>query len=154
MADAHSGLCVSVSVGVADGHAEREHALAMLDRVKRRHTLAPRVLAADAGYGAGAFLCEVESRGVTPHAAMPRVKITGESDAHEARRRMERRRRSRSYRVSQRLRRLIEPVIGWCKEVGGLRRTRFIGHERIQDDAMLVAAAWNLMKMTRPRAAS
>lgn len=152
MTDARSGLCVSVSVGTADGHAEREHALAMLDRTALRHKLKPRVLAADAGYGAGAFLCEVESRGVTPHAAMPRVKIKGESDAHEARRRMKRRQRSRAYRVSQRLRRMVEPVIGWCKDVGGLRRTRFVGHERIQDDAMLVAAAWNLLKMTRPRA--
>ncbi|MFU8829389.1 MAG: transposase [Phycisphaerales bacterium] len=69
-------------------------------------------------------------------------------------RRLERRRRSSSYRLSQKLRRMIEPVIGWCKNVGGLRRTRFVGHERIQDDAMLVAAARNLMRMTRLRGAA
>jgi hypothetical protein len=154
MTDARTGLCLSVSVGVADGHAERRHALAMLDRVARRHKLTPRVLAADAGYGAGEFLREVESRGVTPHSAMARGKIKGDSAEHHARRRMRRRQRSKSYRVSQRLRRLIEPVIGWCKDVGGLRRTRFIGHERIQDDAMLTAAAWNLLRMTRLRGAT
>lgn len=147
MTDARSGLCVAVSVGAADGHAERAHALSMLDRVRHRHRVTPRVLAADAGYAAGDFLCEVESRGVTPHAAMPRGKINGESAAHAARRRMKHRRRSKAYRASQRLRRMIEPMIGWCKHVGGLARTRFVGHERIQDDAMLVAAAWNLMKM-------
>lgn len=151
MTDAHSGLCVSVSVGTADGRAEREHALAMVDRVKQRHRITPRVLAADAGYAAGSFLREVEMRGVEPHSAMPRVKIKGESEEHEARRRLECRRGSSSYRLSQKLRRMIEPLIGWCKGVGGLRRTRFIGHERIQDDAMLVAAAWNLMRMTRLR---
>lgn len=154
MTDAASGLCVSVSVGVADGRAERLHALAMLDRTTRRHKLRPRTLAADAGYGAGEFLCEVESRGVTPHSAMARGKIKGDSAAHDARRRMRRRQRSKAYRASQRLRRLIEPVIGWCKDVGGLRRTRFIGHERIQDDAMLTAAAWNLLRMTRLRGAT
>lgn len=154
LTDAASGLCVSVSVGVADGHAERRHALAMLDRVARRHGVRPRVLAADGGYGAGEFLREVESRGVTPHSAMAKGKIKGDSAAHHARRRMRRRQRSKTYRVSQRLRRLIEPVIGWCKDVGGLRRTRFLGHERIQDDAMLTAAAWNLLRMTRLRGAT
>jgi len=33
---------------------------------------------------------------------------------------------------------MIEPVIGWCKETGGLSRTRFVGHERIQNDGLLV----------------
>ena len=43
--------------------------------------------------------------------------------------------------MSQKLRRLIEPVIGWCKQVGGLSRTRFLGHERMQNDGLLAAAA-------------
>jgi len=106
-------------------------------------------LVVDAGYGAGEFLREVESRGITPHAAMPRGKIKGDSEAHRARRWMRRCTRTKAYRVSQRLRRFIEPVIGWCKHVSGLARTRFIGHERIQDDAMMTAAAWNLMRMTK-----
>ena len=80
---------------------------------------------------------------------MARGRIKGDSVEHAARRRMRRRQRTKAYRESQRLRRFIEPVIGWCKHVGGLARTRFIGHERIQDDAMMTAAAWNLMRMTR-----
>ena len=66
---------------------------------------------------------------------------------HRTRRRMKRRQWTKAHKVSQRLRRFVEPVIGWCKHVGGLARTRFIGHERIQDEAMIVAAAWNLMRM-------
>lgn len=149
LADARTGFIARVAVYAADGWAERRCALAMLDRVERRHGLRPRTLAADAGYGAGEFLREVEQRGITPHAAMPRGKIKGDSAEHRARRRMRRRKQTKGYRVSQRLRRFIEPVIGWCKRVGGLARTRFIGHERIQDDAMMTAAAWNLMRMTR-----
>lgn len=151
LADASSALVVDVRVDTADGYAERRNALMMLDHVERRHRVSPRIVAADAGYGAGAFLCEVESRGITPHAAMAGLKIRGESESHRARRRMRRRQKSKSYRASQRLRRLIEPVIGWMKDVGGLRRTRFVGHERIQDDALMVAAAWNLLKMSRLR---
>jgi len=151
LADARTGFIARVAVETADGRAERRCALAMLDRVKKRHGLRPRTLAADAGYGAGEFLCELERRGITPHAAMKKGKIKGGSAAHHARRRMRRRKRTKGYQVSQRLRRFIEPVIGWCKHVGGLARTRFIGHERIQDDAMMTAAAWNLMRMTRLR---
>lgn len=51
--------------------------------------------------------------------------------------------------MSRRLRRQIEPVIGWLKHVGGLARTRFIGHERIQDDELMVVLALNLMKLSK-----
>lgn len=149
LADAHSGLCLGVRVDTADGRAERRNALQMVDHVACRHGVVPRVLAADAGYAAGEFLCEVESRGIVPHSAMPRVKIRGTTDGHAARRRMRRRHSSAWYRTSQRLRRQIEPIIGWCKHVGGIARTRFLGHERIQDDAMLIGAAWNLMHLAK-----
>lgn len=154
LTDASSGLCVGLRVDSADGHAERRNALAMLDHARARHRVAPKVVAADAGYGAGDFLCALESRGITPHAALPKGKIAGDSEGHRARKRMRGRAKTKGYRLSQKLRRMIEPVIGWCKDVGGLHRTRFLGHERIQDDAMLVAAAWNLMRMTTLRGAT
>lgn len=154
LTDSRSGLCVALAVDTADGRAERRNALHLLDRVKKRHRVTPKVLAADAGYTAGEFLCEVQSRGITAHAAMPKTKIRGDSEAHRARKRAKRRMKSRAYRASQRMRKFIEPVIGWCKHIGGLSRTRFIGHERIQNDAMLVAAAWNLLRMTRLRGAT
>ena len=149
MTDSTSGLCVGLAIDAADGRAERRNALSMLDRLRRRHDLVPSTLAADAGYGTGEFLCEVESRGVRPHAAMQSNKIVGDSEQHEARRRMRRRQRTKGYRISQRLRRMVEPVIGWCKDTGKLARTRFIGRPRIQDDARLVGTAWNLLRMTR-----
>lgn len=149
LTDSRTGLCLSVSVDRADGRAECRNAVQMLDRVKRRHRITPKVLAADAGYTSGEFLCEVESRGIVSHVAMPRMKIKGDTAEHDARRRARRRMKSRVYRSSQRMRKFIEPVIGWLKHIGGLSRTRFIGHERIQNDALLTAAAWNLLRMTR-----
>ncbi len=149
LTDAQTGLCVSVAVDTADGRAERCNALAMLDRVRARHKMTPKKLAADANYASGAFLCEVESRGIMPHSALPRKKIKGDSERHLARKRMRRRMQTKGYRESQKLRKFVEPVIGWCKLIGGLGRTRFIGHERIQNDAMVVASAWNLLRMTR-----
>ena len=149
LTDSKSRLCVGLAIDAADGHAERRNALAMLDRVRRRHGFVPTTLAADAGYGTGAFLCEVEDRGIRPHAAMGSNHIVGDTELHTARKRMRARQRTQSYRASQRIRRMIEPVIGWLKDTGHLSRTRFLGRPRIQDDALLVAAAWNLLRMTR-----
>jgi len=154
LTSSETGLCVSVSVDTADGRAERRNALLMLDRVHQRHDIKPQTLAADANYTSGEFLCEIESRGIIAHAAMPRTKIKGETASHRARRRAKRRMKSHVYRQSQKLRKFIEPVIGWCKHIGGLSRTRFIGHERIQNDAMVVASAWNLLRMEHLRGAT
>jgi transposase len=147
LTDSRTGFCVQIAVDSADGKAERRNALQMLDRTRKRQKISPKVLAADANYTSGGFLCELEARGITAHAAMPKTKIKGDSDHHQARRRAKRRMKSRAYRMSQKMRKFIEPAIGWMKTVGGLSRTRFIGHERIQDDAMLVAAGWNLLRM-------
>jgi len=148
MTDASTGLCVGVSVDTADGRSERRNALMMLDRVCARHRLVRKRLAADTEYASGEYLSQVEARGITPHSAMPKMKIKGQRTSHHARKRMRRRTKTSSYRESQKLRKLIEPVIGWCRHVGGLSRMRFIGHKRIQDDAMLVASAWNLLRIT------
>ena len=85
LTDAHTGLCVALRVDTADGRAERRNALSMLDHVRGRHRLVPRVVAADAGYGAGEFLCALEARGITPHAALAKGKIVGDSERHHAR---------------------------------------------------------------------
>ena len=131
LTDSKSGLCVGLAIDAADGHAERRNALAMLDRVRRRHDVVPKTLAADAGYGTGAFLCEVEDRGIKPHAAMASNHIVGDTEHHKARKRMRARQGTQSYRASQRIRRMIEPVIGWLKNTGALSRTRFLGQPRI-----------------------
>lgn len=149
LTDSRTGLCVNIAVDTADGRAERRNAVHLLDRVKQRHRVNPKVLAADANYTSGEFLCEIESREITAHVAMPRMKIKGDTEGHRARKRATRRMKSCAYKVSQKMRKFIEPVIGWMKHIGGLSRTRFIGHERIQNDAMLVAAGWNLLRMTR-----
>ena len=51
-----NGLCLDVAVDEANGRAEREQAVAMVRRAKRRHPVWPTTLAADGGYVAGAFL--------------------------------------------------------------------------------------------------
>jgi len=148
-----SGLVVDVVVDEATQRSERAAAKRMLRKVRRRHAIRPKTLAADKGYDDGEFLCELEKvLGVTPHVAIRAGPIKSCTEAGDARRRARRRERSKAYRVSQRKRRLVEKPFGWLKVVGGLARTRFVGRWKTQLYAYAAAAAFNLLGITRWRA--
>lgn len=153
--DNRNGLCVDVSIDYATGTAEREQALAMLGRTRRRHKLRPKTVGFDAGYDDGEFLDELERKQkITPHVPIRRGKIKATDAAGRARRRARRRSRTKGYALSQRIRKRVEQIIGWGKTVGHLARTRFLGHERIEMEALLTGAAYNLLRMTKLRPAT
>jgi len=149
MMENRSGLCLAVTVDKFDGHAERRNAMRMLRHFKRRHGLVPRTIGYDAGYKAGEFLVEVEHHGSTPHVPIPDDPIKGDTPAAHARRRARRRMGTLGYRLSQRVRKRAEQIFGWGKTVAGLARTRFIGHVRIENSALIAGAAYNLLRMTK-----
>lgn len=150
-----NGLCLDVSVTHATGTAEREEALEMLQRVRRRHKLRPKTVGFDAGYDDGGFLDELEHKHkTTPHVPIRKGKIKATDEAGQARRRARRRMKTTGYAISQRIRKRVEQIIGWGKTVGHLARTRFLGHERIEMEALLTGAAYNLLRMTKLRPAT
>jgi len=53
------------------------------------------------------------------------------------------------YGVSQRIRKRVEEIGGWIKEIGGFRRTRFKGQIRTQLAGWFVGAAYNLLRMAK-----
>jgi hypothetical protein len=53
------------------------------------------------------------------------------------------------YRISQRIRKRVEEIIGWIKTVGGLRRSRYRGIERTQAWGCFVAGTYNLLRLAR-----
>lgn len=144
-----NGLCLNLAVDRADGHAERRNALQILRQVERRHGLTPRTSGFDAGYKAGEFLVEVKGHGIVPHAPIGDDPIRGEAPPAQASRRARRRMKTIGYSLSQRVRQRCEPIIGWAKTVAGLAPTRFIGHVRIENSALMCGAAYNLLRMTR-----
>lgn len=144
-----SGLVLDVSVAEANGRAEREETLAMLDRVRRRHWISPKALTADKGYDAGEFLVDIEARGIEPMIAVRDGRITARDAGGDARRRARRRQRTKRGRDAQRRRRAIEQVFGWIKGVAGLSRTRFKGRWKTTLSAYAAAAAYNLMLLSR-----
>ncbi len=53
----------------------------------------------------------------------------------------------KSYKISLQVRKRIEECFGWAKTVGGFRKTRFIGTAKVQAQALMTFAAWNLTRM-------
>jgi transposase len=135
-----NGLLVDLRVAAANGHAERDIAIEMLDDELaggKRITLG-----GDKGYDTRDFVARCRARNVTPHVA---------TNEHFRRRSAidERTRRYPGYSVSQRIRKRVEEIFGWIKTVGNFRRTRYRGRERTQLAAYFVGAAYNLIRMAR-----
>ena len=115
-----NGLIVDAQATHATGTAERETALAMIER-SRQWTGKPgrRVtLGADKLYDAASFTGELRARGITPHVA-----INGTvSKLGKVRKTLvdKRTTRHQGYTVSQRIRKRIEEGFGWAKPIGGI----------------------------------
>lgn len=154
LVDNRNGLIVDLEVDEASGTAERSAAKAMLKRIRKRHGLRPKTLAADKGYDDGEFLHEVETDfGIVPHVPIRKGRIKSTDEKGEARRRARRRARTVGFKISERKRRLVEKPFGWLKEIGGLRRTRFVGRWKTKLFACASAAAYNLLRLAKLSAA-
>jgi len=138
--DHREGLCVDICVVQASGTAERVAAKSMLTRQARKN-VRPATLAADKGYFVRDFIGSLRQRGITPHlAAIDNRRMPGMD---------KRTTRHSSYVVSLRVRKRIEEIFGWLKTVGGLRKVRVRGVQRVQMTAQLAAAAYNLVRLGR-----
>lgn len=137
------GLIVYPMLTHATGTAEREAALAMLERMDRRHRI---TLAAEKPYDVANFIAKLRALGVTPHVAQNttnrRSAIDGRTTRHSG------------YAVSQRIRKRIEEGFGWMKTYGGMRKTRHVGNPRVARAFTLTAAACNLVRLPKLLAAA
>lgn len=128
-----NGLVVDVETTKATGTAEREAAETMA-----RRTLKPgSTLGEDKGYDVAAHQEALKAMGFKPHTA-----AKDKGSAVDGRTK-----RSKGYAISIVKRKRIEECFGWAKTVGGFRKTRFIGTAKVQAQALLTFAAWNLTRM-------
>ncbi|MGH7427092.1 MAG: IS5 family transposase [Candidatus Methylomirabilaceae bacterium] len=130
-----NGLAVSGRLTQATGTAEREAALAMVREFAsgRRKTLGT-----DKGYDVASFVESVREMNVTPHVAGKRAgysSIDGRTTSHPG------------YALSQIMRKRVEEVFGWLKTVGGMRKTRHRGVDRVGWAFVFGLAAYNLVRM-------
>jgi transposase len=132
-----NGLVVDACLGRADGHAERNAALAMIEP---RADRAVRItLGADKGYDAEDFVNELRSMNVTPHVAAKAKNsaIDGRTTRHAG------------YAISMRIRKRIEEPFGWAKTVGLAAKTMLRGAERVGGQFILNLAAYNLVRLPK-----
>ncbi|HEY0580935.1 MAG TPA: IS5 family transposase [Chloroflexota bacterium] len=134
------GLLVDFQVTTATGTAERDVVPQLIDdaRVRGFH---PKTLGADKGYDTRECVQTLRAQGVTPHVAQ---NTTGRRSAVDGRTT-----HGPGYIASQKVRRRIEEIFGWMKTVGGFRKTRYRGLERVNFAGYLVGAAYNLVRLAR-----
>ena len=99
-------------------------------------------LGADKAYDTYDFVEECRAINVVPHVAQAITEYRGSAiDGRTT--------RHPGYAISQRIRKRVEEIFGWAKTVGNFRRTRFKGEARTQLAAYFVAAAYNLLRITK-----
>ena len=130
--DNRHGLVVDASVVTASGTAERDAALALLQGVPSRAT----TVGGDKAYDTRAWVESVRAIGLVPHVAQaPRSAIDPRTTRHPG------------YAASQRHRKRIEEVFGWMKTIGGLRKLRHRGTDKVEWQFLFVAAVYNLVRL-------
>jgi len=135
-----TGIAVNACVNLAEGRAEVEAAVAMVEEIPGQHRV---TLGGDKGYDTKEFVQEMRDHQVTPHLA---CKATTIIDARTT--------RHPGYEISQQKRKRIEEIFGWVKTVGGLRKTRHRGLERVGWIFTFALAAYNLVRMRNLAAAA
>jgi len=131
------GLIVNAELFQANGAAERDAALILLEQIPGTHRV---TVGADKAYDTRNFVGECRQLNVTPHVAQ-NVKRSGGSAVDR------RTTRHRGYEVSQRKRKRIEECFGWLKTIALMRKVRHRGIEKVGWLFTFAAAAYNLVRM-------
>ena len=134
------GLVVDAALTQADGYAERQTALRLLQRRRaERKTQRRWTVGGDKGYDTKDFVAGCRELRVTPHVAQHTTKRRSAIDRRTT--------LHSGYAVSQRVRKRVEEIFGWKKTVGGGRKLRYIGQQRNEMWMMLTLTAYNLVRM-------
>lgn len=133
--DNRHGLAVDATLTLAVGTSEPDAAIAMLEKRRGSRRL---TVGADKGYDQNRFVECMREIGVTPHVAAKKPgysAIDGRTTRHPG------------YATSQILRKRVEEIFGWVKTVGGMRKTRHRGVDRVGWMFTFAMAAYNLVRM-------
>ena len=132
-----NGLIVDAEVFEANGTAERDAALLMLEQLRGRQ---PVTVGGDKGFDTFGFVAECRNLQVTPHVAQNLTRrggsaIDGRTTRHSG------------YAISQRKRKRIEECFGWLKTIALLRKVRHRGVCKVDWVFTFACAAYNLVRM-------
>src|SRR5881396_2421215 len=132
-----NGLIVNTEVFEANGTAERDAALVMLEQIPGTKQV---TVGGDKGYDTADFVAECRNLKVTPHVAQNLERPGGSAiDARTT--------QHVGYAISQRKRKRIEECFGWLKTIALLRKVRHRGIFKVGWIFTFAAAAYNLVRM-------
>ena len=132
-----NGLIVNALAWEANGTAERDTALLMLEQIpgKRRVTVG-----GDKGFDTADFIAECRHLQVTPHVAQNDGRGGGSAiDLRTT--------RHAGYRISQWKRKRIEECFGWLKTIALLRKVRHRGLCKVDWVFTFACAAYNSVRL-------
>lgn len=132
-----NGLIVDALAWEANGRAERDTALLMLEQLSGDH---PVTVGGDKGFDTREFVRECRHMQVTPHVAQNDGRPGGSAID-------QRTTRHEGYRISQRKRKRIEECFGWLKTIALLRKLRHRGLANVDWIFAFACAAYNLVRM-------
>jgi len=166
--DTKSRVILDTKASFANGTAEREAALAMVDTLET-YTLSdePSTLAGDTGYGSGDFIADLLDRCIVPHIPLrassqpepiPAWKNKTQYTHIQAKRdKKVRQAQARNFvrfisataqfKLSQKLRKRNEHLFAEAKQNHGMERARYRGLEPLQEQLYLTASVQNLKRL-------
>jgi Transposase DDE domain len=138
-----NGLIVDAEVFQANGTAERDAALVMLEKIPGTQ---PLTVGGDKGFDTRDFVKECRHLRVVAHMAQNERRrggsaIDGRTTRHSG------------YAVSQKKRKRIEECFGWLKTIALMRKVRHRGVCKVHWIFTLACAAYNLVRMRNLAAA-
>jgi transposase len=131
-----NGLAVDVLVNPATGTAERDAAFAMAAEIPGDGRV---TIGGDKNYDTAALINDWRDLNVTPHVAQNDTNRRSAIDKRTT--------HHPGYQISQRKRKRVEEIFGWLKTVGGLRKLRHRGLERVAWTFTFAVAAYNLVRL-------
>jgi transposase len=141
-----------VATGLTNCNADNGELLPLLDRARATLGGEPPEVLADAGYRAEATFQTLEARAITAYISLGHETRPAKAPnpAHLATQRMADRLKSEGGRARYRRRKaIVEPVIGWIKEVLGFRRFHVRGEAKARGEWNLICLAINLKRLHR-----
>jgi transposase len=132
-----NGLIVEAMAWEANGTAERDAALVMMEQIAGDHAA---TVGGDKNFDTHDFVFESRHMNITPHVAQNDGRpggssIDGRTTRHEG------------YRISQRKRKRIEECFGWLKTVALLRKVRHRGLNKVDWVFTFACATYNLVRI-------
>lgn len=132
-----NGLIADVELLEANGTAERDAAVLMVERIDGDHRV---TVGGDKNYDTKGCVEELRSLQATPHVAQNQTRPGGSAiDGRTT--------RHTGYRISQMKRKRIEECFGWLKVIALLRKVRHRGIFKVGWVFTFAAAGYNLVRM-------